>query len=42
MVRAYHKVRDLSRDRRVSMRIAAYGIALQSLADCYGARGVFP
>jgi glutamate dehydrogenase (NAD(P)+) len=42
MVRAYHKVRDLSRDRRVPMRIAAYGIALQSLADCYGARGVFP
>jgi glutamate dehydrogenase/leucine dehydrogenase len=42
MVRAYHKVRDLGRDRRVSMRIAAYGIALQSLADCYGARGVFP
>jgi glutamate dehydrogenase (NAD(P)+) len=42
MVRAYHKVRDAGRDRRVPMRIAAYGIALQSLADCYGARGVFP
>jgi glutamate dehydrogenase (NAD(P)+) len=42
MVRAYHKVRDLSRDRRVPMRIGAYAIALQSLADCYGARGVFP
>jgi glutamate dehydrogenase (NAD(P)+) len=42
MVRAYHKVRDVAKDRRVPMRIAAYGIALQSLADCYGARGVFP
>jgi glutamate dehydrogenase (NAD(P)+) len=42
MVRAYHKVRDLAKDRRVPMRIAAYGLALQSLADCYGARGVFP
>lgn len=42
MVRAYHKVRDQAKDRRVPMRIAAYGIALQSLADCYGARGVFP
>jgi glutamate dehydrogenase (NAD(P)+) len=42
MVRAYHKVRDLARERRVPMRIAAYGIALQSLADSYSARGVFP
>jgi glutamate dehydrogenase (NAD(P)+) len=42
MVRAYHKVRDLSRERKVPMRVAAYGIALRSLADCYGARGVFP
>jgi glutamate dehydrogenase (NAD(P)+) len=42
MVRAYHKVRDFSRERRVPMRVAAYGIALRSLADCYAARGVFP
>ena len=42
MVRAYHKVRDLARERKVPMRVAAYGIALRSLADCYGARGVFP
>jgi glutamate dehydrogenase (NAD(P)+) len=42
MVRAYHKVRDLARERRVGMRVAAYGIALSSLSDCYAARGVFP
>jgi glutamate dehydrogenase (NAD(P)+) len=42
MLRAYHKVRDLARDRRVPMRVAAYGLALQSLSDCYAARGVFP
>jgi glutamate dehydrogenase (NAD(P)+) len=42
MVRAYHKVRDFARERRVPMRIAAYGIALSSLSDCYAARGVFP
>ncbi|HEX6242064.1 MAG TPA: Glu/Leu/Phe/Val dehydrogenase [Polyangiales bacterium] len=42
MVRAYHRVRDLARERRVSMRVAAYGIALQSLSDCYAARGIFP
>lgn len=42
MVRAYHKVRDLAREKRTPMRVAAYGLALQSLADCYAARGVFP
>lgn len=42
MVRAYHKVRDMAHERRVPMRVAAYGIALRSLADCYAARGVFP
>jgi glutamate dehydrogenase (NAD(P)+) len=42
MVRAYHKVRDFARERRVPMRVAAYGIALSSLSDCYAARGVFP
>ena len=42
MVHAYRKVRDLAHERRVPMRVAAYGLALQSLADCYAARGVFP
>ena len=42
MMRAYRKVREFSRDRRVPARVAAYSIALKSLADCYGARGIFP
>jgi glutamate dehydrogenase (NAD(P)+) len=42
MVRAYHRVRDLAKERRVPMRVSAYGIALQSLSDCYAARGIFP
>jgi glutamate dehydrogenase (NAD(P)+) len=42
MIRAYQRVSELARERRVSMRIAAYGLALKSIADCYALRGVFP
>jgi glutamate dehydrogenase (NAD(P)+) len=42
MMRAYRKVREFSRERKVSGRVAAYSIALKSLSDCYGARGIFP
>jgi glutamate dehydrogenase (NAD(P)+) len=42
MIRSYQAVRNAARERRVSMRVAAYGIALQSLADSYAYRGVFP
>lgn len=42
MARSYHRVRDLADERKVSKRIAAYGLALQNLADCYAARGIFP
>ena len=42
MMRSYRKVREFARDRQVSPRVAAYAIALKSLADCYGARGIFP
>ncbi|MFT3928178.1 MAG: Glu/Leu/Phe/Val dehydrogenase [Myxococcales bacterium] len=42
MIRSYRAVRDMARERRISMRIAAYGLALKSLADCYALRGVFP
>ncbi|MET0340139.1 MAG: Glu/Leu/Phe/Val dehydrogenase [Polyangiales bacterium] len=42
MLRAHRKVRELAEDRKVSMRVAAYAVALRSLADCYSSRGVFP
>lgn len=42
MMRAYRKVSDFSRDYRVPSRVAAYAVALKSLADCYAARGIFP
>jgi glutamate dehydrogenase (NAD(P)+) len=42
MMRAYRKVREFARERRVSNRVAAYSVALRALADCYGARGIFP
>jgi glutamate dehydrogenase (NAD(P)+) len=42
MLRAYARVRDFARDRRVPMRLGAYGLALTSLSDCYAARGIFP
>ena len=42
MIHSYRAVRDMARERRVSMRMAAYGRALRSLSDCYAFRGVFP
>lgn len=42
MLRAYRKVRNFVRDHGVPPRVAAYAIALKSLADCYAARGIFP
>jgi glutamate dehydrogenase (NAD(P)+) len=42
MMRSYRKVREFARERRVPARIAAYGVALKSLAECYAARGIFP
>jgi len=42
MIRGYHAVRDMARERKVPMRIAAYAVALKSLADAYAFRGVFP
>lgn len=42
MLRAYHRTRELSQQRGISMRLAAYALALRELADCYGARGIFP
>lgn len=42
MMRAYRKVRDFAKERRVAPRVAAYAVALRSLADCYASRGIFP
>jgi glutamate dehydrogenase (NAD(P)+) len=42
MIRSYQRVRDLAKERRVPKRVAAYGIALRSLADSYALRGIFP
>ena len=42
MMRAYRKVREFVKERKVSPRVAAYAVALRSLADCYASRGIFP
>jgi len=42
MMRALRKVREFARERRVPPRVAAYSVALKSIADCYSARGIFP
>jgi glutamate dehydrogenase (NAD(P)+) len=42
MQRAYHRVMFFAREHRVRPRVAAYGLALQSLATAYGERGIFP
>jgi len=42
MMRAYQRVRDFSKGYGCTKRIAAYGIALKALSECYGDRGVFP
>jgi glutamate dehydrogenase (NAD(P)+) len=39
ITKAYVAVRDLSKERRVTFRIAAYGIALQRVADAERLRG---
>ena len=42
MIRAYQRVRDFAKERKVAKRVAAYGLALNSLAECYALRGIFP
>ncbi len=42
MVRQYHKVMDLARDRDISPRLAAYMIALDNIKAGYLERGIFP
>jgi glutamate dehydrogenase (NAD(P)+) len=42
MKRAYREVGELARQKKCSLRIAAYGVALQRLAAVYGEREIFP
>ena len=42
MSRAYVLVRDRARERKVSLRDAAYQIAVQRVADATAVRGIFP
>jgi glutamate dehydrogenase (NAD(P)+) len=42
MQRAYHRVMFFAREHRVRPRLAAYALALQSLATAYRERGIFP
>jgi glutamate dehydrogenase (NAD(P)+) len=42
MIRTYHKVMGLAREKGISPRIAAYAIALESLKVAYDERGIFP
>ncbi len=42
MVRTYHKVMGLAREKNILPRIAAYALALESLKIAYDERGIFP
>jgi glutamate dehydrogenase (NAD(P)+) len=42
MKKAYHEVVDLSRQKRCSLRVAAYAVALSRIAAVYAERGIFP
>lgn len=42
MKRAYREVGELARQKKCSLRVAAYGVALQRLAAVYGEREIFP
>ncbi len=42
MTRDHCHVRDTAKELGCSFRIASYAIALKSLAECYGHRGIYP
>ena len=42
MKRAYREVGELARQKKCSLRVAAYGVALQRIAAVYGEREIFP
>ncbi len=42
MKRAYREVADMARDKKCSMRLAAYAVAIQRIAQVYSEREIFP
>ncbi len=42
MIRAYQRVTEFAQRMRCTKRIAAYGLALNTLAEGYSERGIFP
>jgi glutamate dehydrogenase (NAD(P)+) len=42
MKRAYREVADVARQKKCSMRVAAYAVAMQRIAAVYGEREIFP
>ncbi len=42
MKRAYREVGELARQKKCSLRVAAYAVALQRIAAAYGEREIFP
>jgi glutamate dehydrogenase/leucine dehydrogenase len=42
MQRAYREVSDFARTKKVDLRVAAYGIALQRIESVYKEREIFP
>jgi glutamate dehydrogenase (NAD(P)+) len=42
MKRAYREVGELARQKKTSLRVAAYAVALQRIAAAYGEREIFP
>lgn len=42
MKRAYREVVEMARQKRCSLRVAAYAVALQRIAAAYGEREIFP
>jgi glutamate dehydrogenase (NAD(P)+) len=42
MKRAYREVTEMARQKKSSLRVAAYAVALQRIAAVYGEREIFP
>jgi glutamate dehydrogenase (NAD(P)+) len=42
MKRAYREVVELSRQKRCTLRVAAYAVALSRIAAVYAERDIFP
>jgi glutamate dehydrogenase (NAD(P)+) len=42
MKRAYREVADMARDKKCSMRLAAYAVAIQRIGQVYAEREIFP